>query len=139
MGTRKIRVLIAKVGLDGHDRGAKIVARFLMDAGMEVIYTGLRQTAEDIATAAVQEDVDVVGLSFLSGDHMVLVPKVMQTLKEKGLENIMVIAGGIILKHQIPELKKMGVQEVFLPGIPPAEIASYIQENLSQRSVRVER
>ena len=133
MEKRKIRVLIAKVGLDGHDRGAKIVARFLMDAGMEVIYTGLRQTAEDIATAAVQEDVDVVGLSFLSGDHMVLVPKVMQTLREKGLENVMVIAGGIILKHQIPELKKMGVQEVFLPGIPPAEIASYIQENLSQQ------
>jgi methylmalonyl-CoA mutase C-terminal domain/subunit len=130
MANQKIRVLIAKVGLDGHDRGAKIVARFLMDAGMEVIYTGLRQTAEDIATAAVQEDVDVVGLSFLSGDHMVLVPKVMQTLKEKGLENIMVIAGGIILKHQIPELKQMGVQEVFLPGIPPAEIVSYIQENL---------
>ena len=132
MGTRKIRVLIAKVGLDGHDRGAKIVARSLMDAGMEVIYTGLRQTAEDIATAAVQEDVDVVGLSFLSGDHMVLVPKVMQTLREKGLENTMVIAGGIIRKHQIAELKKMGVQEVFLPGIPPAEIASYIQENLNK-------
>jgi methylmalonyl-CoA mutase C-terminal domain/subunit len=130
MGHRKIRVLIAKVGLDGHDRGAKIVARSLMDAGMEVIYTGLRQTAEQIATAAAQEDVDVVGLSFLSGDHMVLVPKVMQTLKEKGMENKMVIAGGIILKHQIPELKKMGVQEVFLPGTPPAEIASYIKENL---------
>jgi len=133
MGKRKIRVLIAKVGLDGHDRGAKIVARYLMDAGMEVIYTGLRQTPEHIAAAAVQEDVDVVGLSFLSGDHMVLVPKVMQTLREKGLENIMVIAGGIILKHQIPELKKMGVQEVFLPGIPPAEIASYIQEKVDQR------
>ncbi|MDH3882690.1 MAG: cobalamin B12-binding domain-containing protein [Desulfobacterales bacterium] len=133
MGKRKIRVLIAKVGLDGHDRGAKIVARSLMDAGMEVIYTGLRQTPEHIAAAAVQEDVDVVGLSFLSGDHMVLVPKVMQTLREKGLENIMVIAGGIILKHQIPELKKMGVQEVFLPGIPPAEIASYIQEKVDQR------
>ena len=130
MEKRKIRVLIAKVGLDGHDRGAKIVARFLMDAGMEVIHTGLRQTAEDIATAAVQEDVDVVGLSFLAGDHMVLVPKVMQTLREKGLENILVIAGGIILKHQIPELKKMSVQEVFLPGTPPSEIASYIQENL---------
>ena len=130
MGKPRIRVLIAKVGLDGHDRGAKIVARSLMDAGMEVIYTGLRQTPEHIAAAAVQEDVDVVGLSFLSGDHMVLVPKVMQTLREKGLENVMVIAGGIILKHQIPELKKMGVQEVFLPGIPPAEIASYIQENL---------
>jgi methylmalonyl-CoA mutase C-terminal domain/subunit len=130
MGKPKIRVLIAKVGLDGHDRGAKIVARSLMDAGMEVIYTGIRQTAEQIATAAVQEDVDVVGLSFLSGDHMVLVPKVMQALKEKGLENVMILAGGIILKHQIPELKKVGVQKVFLPGIPPAEIASYIKENL---------
>ena len=132
MTNQKIRVLIAKVGLDGHDRGAKIVARYLMDAGMEVIYTGLRQTAEHIATAAAQEGVDVVGLSFLSGDHMVLVPKVMQTLKEKGLENIMVIAGGIILKHQIPELKKIGVQEVFLPGTPPAEIASYIRKNLNK-------
>jgi methylmalonyl-CoA mutase C-terminal domain/subunit len=133
MGNPKIRVLIAKVGLDGHDRGAKIVARSLMDAGMEVIYTGLRQTAEHIAATAAQEAVDVVGLSFLSGDHMVLVPKVMQTLREKGLENVMVIAGGIILKHQIPQLKKMGVQEVFLPGTPPAEIASYIQQNLRQR------
>ena len=132
MGNPKIRVLIAKVGLDGHDRGAKIVARSLMAAGMEVIYTGLRQTAEHIAATAAQEAVDVVGLSFLSGDHMILVPKVMQTLREKGLENIMVIAGGIILKHQIPELKKMGVQEVFLPGTPPAEIASYIQQNLSK-------
>ena len=131
MGKSKIRVLIAKVGLDGHDRGAKIVARSLMDAGMEVIYTGLRQTAEQIATAAVQEDVDVVGLSFLAGDHMVLVPNVMQTLREKGLENMLVIAGGIILKHQISELKKMGVQEVFLPGTPPAEIASYIRQNLN--------
>jgi len=132
MKNRKIRVLIAKVGLDGHDRGAKIVARSLMDAGMEVIYTGLRQTAEQIATAAAQEDVDVVGLSFLSGDHMVLVPKVMQALKEKGLENVMVLTGGIILKHQIPELNKMGVRKVFLPGIPPAKIASYIKENLKE-------
>ena len=131
MGKGKIRVLIAKVGLDGHDRGAKIVARSLMDAGMEVVYTGLRQTAEQIATAAVQENVDVVGLSFLSGDHMVLVPKVMQALREKGLKNIMVIAGGIILKHQLPKLRKMGVQEVFLPGTPPAEIAGYIQQNLN--------
>ena len=130
MENSKIRVLIAKVGLDGHDRGAKIVARTLMDAGMEVIYTGIRQTVEPIARAAVQEDVDVVGLSFLSGDHMVLVPKVMQKLKEKGVEGIMVVAGGIILKHQIPQLKKMGLQEVFLPGTPPAEIASYIQKNL---------
>jgi methylmalonyl-CoA mutase C-terminal domain/subunit len=132
MANQKIRVLIAKVGLDGHDRGAKIVARSLMDAGMEVIYTGLRQTAEHIVTAAAQEYVDVVGLSFLSGDHMVLVPKVMQALKEKGLENIMVIAGGIILKHQIPQLKTMGVQQVFLPGTPPAEIASYIKQNLNK-------
>lgn len=130
MGNQKIRVLIAKVGLDGHDRGAKIVARALMDAGMEVIYTGLRQTVEHIATAAVQEDVDVVGLSFLSGDHMVLVPKVMQALRKKGLEDIIVVAGGIILNHQIPELKKMGVQEVFLPGTPPADIAKYIQDNI---------
>ena len=132
MANQKIRVLIAKVGLDGHDRGAKIVARSLMDAGMEVIYTGLRQTAEQIAATAVQEGVDVVGLSFLSGDHMVLVPKVMQALRKKGLENIMVIAGGIILKHQIPELKKMGVHEVFLPGTPPAEIGSYIHKNLNK-------
>ena len=130
MEKRKIRVLIAKVGLDGHDRGAKIVARALMDAGMEVIYTGLRQTAEQIAMAAVQEDADVVGLSFLAGDHMVLAPKVMLALKEKSLEDIMVLAGGIILKHQIPELKKMGAQEVFLPGTPPAEIARHIRENL---------
>jgi methylmalonyl-CoA mutase C-terminal domain/subunit len=132
MGKRKIRILIAKVGLDGHDRGAKIVARSLMDAGMEVVYTGLRQTAEQIAAAAVQEDVDVVGLSFLAGDHMVLAPKVLRILAAKGLKNIMVIAGGIILKHQIPELKKMGVQEVFLPGTPPAEIVNYIQENLNK-------
>jgi methylmalonyl-CoA mutase C-terminal domain/subunit len=130
MEQRKIRVLIAKVGLDGHDRGAKIVARALMDAGMEVIYTGIRQTVAQIATAAVQEDVDVVGLSFLSGDHMVLAPKVILALKEGGLEDIMVLAGGIILKHQIPQLKKMGAQEVFLPGTPPAEIARYIRENL---------
>ena len=132
MENEKIRVLIAKVGLDGHDRGAKIVARSLMDAGMEVVYTGLRQTAENIATAAAQENVDVVGLSFLAGDHMVLVPKVFQTLRDKGLENIMVIAGGIILKHQIAELKKLGVQEVFLPGTPPAEIATYIRKNLNK-------
>jgi methylmalonyl-CoA mutase C-terminal domain/subunit len=132
MANQKIRVLIAKVGLDGHDRGAKIVARSLMDAGMEVIYTGIRQTAEHIATAAAQEGVDVVGLSFLSGDHMVLIPKVMQALREKGLKNVMVIAGGIILKHQLPKLRKMGVQEVFLPGTPPAEIASYIRKNLNK-------
>ena len=126
----KVRVIIGMLGMDQHEVGAIAVSRILMEAGMEVIYTGIRQTVEHIARAAVQEDVDVVGLSFLSGDHMVLVPKVMQKLKEKGVEGIMVVAGGIILKDQIPELKKMGVQEVFLPGTPPAEIASYIQQNL---------
>ena len=130
MKQRKIRVLIAKVGLDGHDRGAKIVARALMDAGMEVIYTGLRQTAQRIATAALQESVDVIGLSFLAGDHMVLVPKVMHALKEKGMEDIMVLTGGIVLKRQIPDLMKMGIREVFFPGTPPAEIVDYIRENL---------
>ena len=130
MKQRKIRVLIAKVGLDGHDRGAKIVARALMDAGMEVIYTGLRQTAQRVAAAALQEDVDVIGLSFLAGDHMVLVPKVMHALKEKGMEDIMVLTGGIVLKRQIPDLMKMGIREVFLPGTPPAEIVDYIRENL---------
>jgi methylmalonyl-CoA mutase C-terminal domain/subunit len=126
---QKIRVLIAKVGLDGHDRGAKIVARALMDAGMEVIYTGLRQTVDKVVNAAVQEDVDVLGLSFLSGDHMVLIPKVMQRLKEEGVKDILVVVGGIILRRQIPELLKMGVRQVFMPGTPTAEIAGYIREN----------
>jgi methylmalonyl-CoA mutase C-terminal domain/subunit len=130
MKQRKIRVLIAKVGLDGHDRGAKIVARALMDAGMEVIYTGLRQTAQRVAAAALQEDVDVIGLSFLAGDHMMLVPKVMHALKEKGMEDIMVLTGGIVLKRQIPDLMKMGIRKVFLSGTPPAEIVNYIRENM---------
>lgn len=128
MKKRKIRVLIAKVGLDGHDRGAKIVAHQLMNAGMEVIYTGLRQSVDQVVNAALQEDVDVLGLSFLSGDHMVLVPKVMQGLKEKGKEDLMVLVGGVILKRHIPDLMKLGVQEVFLPGTPPAEIVQYIKE-----------
>lgn len=128
MKKRKIRVLIAKVGLDGHDRGAKIVAHQLMNAGMEVIYTGLRQRVDQVVNAALQEDVDVLGLSFLSGDHMVLVPKVMQGLKEKGKEDLMVLVGGVILKRHIPDLMKLGVQEVFLPGTPPAEIVQYIKE-----------
>ena len=129
MSARKIRVLVAKVGLDGHDRGAKIVAHHLMNAGMEVIYTGLRQRVDQVVNAALQEDVDVLGLSFLSGDHMVLVPKIMQGLKDKGKGDLMVLVGGIILKRQIPELRKLGVQEVFLPGTPPAEIVEYIKEN----------
>lgn len=134
MGERKIRVLIAKVGLDGHDRGAKIVARTLSDSGMEVIFTGIRQTVGEVVNAAVQEDVDVVGMSFLSGDHLVLVPKVLKGLKEAGRGDVMVLVGGVILKGHIPQLLGMGVQKVFLPGIPPAEIARYIQENMVFRS-----
>ena len=130
MQKRKIRVVIAKVGLDGHDRGAKIVAHHLMNAGMEVIYTGLRQTVDQVVNTVIQEDADVLGLSFLSGDHMVLVPKIMQGLKEKGKEDLMVLAGGIILKRQIPDLTKLGVHEVFLPGTPPAEIVEYIRSSL---------
>jgi methylmalonyl-CoA mutase, C-terminal domain len=126
---RRIRVLIAKVGLDGHDRGAKIVARALSDAGMEVIYTGIRQSVDQVINTVVQESVDVLGLSFLSGDQGVLIPKVMQALKEKGVEEVMVIVGGIILERQIPELMKLGVRKVFLPGTPPAEIAKYIYDN----------
>jgi len=129
VGKRKIRVLIAKVGLDGHDRGAKIVAHNLRNAGMEVIYTGIRQTVNQVLNAAIQEDVDVLGLSFLSGDHMVLVPKVMQGLKEKGRQDVKVLVGGIILKRYIPELLKMGVKKVFLPGTPPNEIVNYVKKN----------
>src|SRR5271157_3450847 len=124
---RKIRVLLAKIGLDCHDRGVKIVARFLRDAGMEVIYTGLRTTAAEVANAALQEDVDVVGLSFLAGDHMVLVPKVMDGLKEKGKEDVLVLVGGIIPKKHVPELMKLGVSNVFLPGTSPKEIIAYIR------------
>ena len=129
MNKRKTRVVMAKVGLDGHDRGAKIVAHHLMKAGMEVIYTGLRQTVDQVVNTVVQEDADVLGLSFLSGDHMVLVPKIMQGLKEKGREDLMVLAGGIILKRHIPDLMKFGVREVFLPGTPPAEIVEYIRSH----------
>jgi len=131
MEKRKIRVLIAKVGLDGHDRGAKIVAHTLRDSGMEVIYTGIRQTVEQVVSAAVQEDVDVVGLSFLAGDHLVLVPKVIQGIREKGMEDVMVLAGGIISKRHVPDLLKMGVKDVFLPGTPPAKIVQYITENVT--------
>lgn len=131
MQARKIRVLIAKVGLDGHDRGAKIVARSLRDSGMEVIYTGIRQTVDQVVNAALQEDVDVVGLSFLSGDHLVFVPKVIQGLRKKGKKDVMVLAGGVILKRHVSDLLKMGVHKVFLPGTPPAEIVQYIKEHLT--------
>src|SRR5512143_482616 len=113
---RKIRVLVAKPGLDGHDRGAKVVARALRDAGMEVIYTGLRQTPEMIAEAALQEDVDVVGLSILSGAHMALVPRVVQLLRDNGQENVLVYVGGIIPDEDVPALKAAGVKEVYGPG-----------------------
>lgn len=132
MQKRKIRVLIAKAGLDGHDRGAKIVARTLKDAGMEVIYTGLRQSVDQVVSAAVQEDVDVVGLSFLSGDHLVLLPKVVQRLKEQGKGDVTILAGGIILRRHIPDLEELGVNKVFLPGTPPEEIVRYIEENVSR-------
>ena len=116
MTERKIRVLIAKPGLDGHDRGAKVVARALRDAGMEVIYTGLRQTPEQIVAAAVQEDVDAIGLSILSGAHNVLFPEIMRLLREEGATDIVVFAGGIIPEQDIPKLKALGIREIFLPG-----------------------
>ena len=115
---RKIRVLIAKPGLDGHDRGAKVIARALRDAGMEVIYTGLRQTPEQIVAAAIQEDVDAIGLSILSGAHNVLFPEIMRMLKEEGADDVIVFAGGIIPEQDIPRLKEMGIREIFLPGTP---------------------
>ena len=118
MTDRKIRVLIAKPGLDGHDRGAKVIARALRDAGMEVIYTGLRQTPEQIVSAAVQEDVDAIGLSILSGAHNVLFPEIMRLLKEEGAEDIVVVAGGIIPEQDNPKLKDLGIREIFLPGTP---------------------
>lgn len=131
---RKIRVLLAKVGLDGHDRGVKTVARYLVDAGMEVIFTGLRSTPAQVVSAAVQEDVDVVGLSFLAGDHMILAPKVIDGLRECGHQRAMVLLGGIILARDIPELKQKGADEVFLPGTPPNLIVQYIQTNLERLS-----
>ena len=127
----RIRVLIAKPGLDGHDRGAKVVARFLRDSGMEVIYTGLRQTPEMIAESALQEDVEVVGLSILSGAHLELFPAVMGRLKEKGLKPI-VVAGGIIPEEDIPALKQLGVKAVFGPGASSKEIVDYIKSAAPQ-------
>ena len=125
---KKIRVLIAKPGLDGHDRGAKVIARALRDAGMEVIYTGLRQTPEMIATAALQEDVQAVGLSILSGAHMTLVPRVLDLLKLNGQEDVMVFVGGIIPQDDIPALKEMGVRAVFGPGTATADVVNALWE-----------
>ena len=130
MAERKIRVLIAKPGLDGHDRGAKIVARALRDAGFEVIYTGLHQTPEQVAAAAIQEDVDAVGLSVLSGAHNYLFTQVIGLLKEKGADDIAVFGGGIIPPEDIQALKKLGVKEIFTHGTPTREIIRFVRENI---------
>lgn len=131
MTDKKIRVLIAKPGLDGHDRGAKVIARALRDAGMEVIYTGLRQTPEMIASAAVQEDVDVIGLSILSGAHNALCPRLMELLREKGMSDVTVLIGGIIPEADIPGLKKAGIAEVFLPGTSTQDIVDFIRKRFA--------
>jgi methylmalonyl-CoA mutase cobalamin-binding domain/chain len=124
---RKIRVVVAKPGLDGHDRGAKIIARALRDAGMEVIYTGLHQTPEQIAATVIQEDADAVGLSILSGAHMTLVPRVVELLKDQDIEDVVITVGGTIPADDIPELKELGVAEVFTPGAPTDEIVEFIR------------
>jgi methylmalonyl-CoA mutase, C-terminal domain len=133
---RKLRVVIAKPGLDGHDRGAKVIARALRDAGMEVIYTGLRQTPEMIATAALQEDADVIGLSILSGAHNHIAPRLMELLKARGLDDVLVVIGGIIPDVDIPRLKEIGVKGIFLPGTPMQEIIDFIQQNARAREAR---
>ena len=130
---RKIRVVIAKPGLDGHDRGAKVIARALRDAGMEVIYTGLRQTPEQVVSAALQEDADVIGLSILSGAHNHIAPRLMQLLKEKGLDDVLVVIGGIIPDVDIPTLKDIGVKGIFLPGTPMQQIVDFINANARAR------
>ena len=131
---RRIRVVIAKPGLDGHDRGAKVIARALRDAGMEVIYTGLRQTPEQIVGAALQEDADAIGLSILSGAHMHICPRVMDLLKEKGLDDVLVVVGGIIPDVDIPKLQAIGVEGVFLPGTPMQEIVDFISGHVRPRA-----
>jgi methylmalonyl-CoA mutase C-terminal domain/subunit len=130
---RKLRVVIAKPGLDGHDRGAKVIARALRDAGMEVIYTGLRQTAEQIVSAALQEDADVIGLSILSGAHNHIAPRVMELLKEKGLDDVLVLVGGIIPDVDIPKLKAAGVKGIFQPGTSMQTIVEFIESHARPR------
>jgi len=131
MADRKIRVLIAKPGLDGHDRGAKVIARALRDAGMEVVYTGIRQTPEMIAEAALHEDVDVVGMSILSGAHMALVPRVMELLRENDMGDVLVVTGGIIPDEDVPALNEMGIQGIFGPGTPTDKIVNFIREHVA--------
>jgi len=130
---QRIRVVIAKPGLDGHDRGAKVIARALRDAGMEVIYTGLRQTPEQIVAAALQEDADVIGLSILSGAHMHICPRVMKLLRGKGLTDVLVVVGGIIPDVDIPHLNEIGITGIFLPGTPMQEIVEFIRNNTRSR------
>ena len=132
--SQTLRVVIAKPGLDGHDRGAKVIARALRDAGMEVIYTGLRQTPEMIASAAAQEDVDVIGLSILSGAHNALCPRLLELLCEKDMHDVAVVIGGIIPEVDIPGLKQAGIAEVFLPGTPTQEIVEFIRQCASRRA-----
>jgi len=134
MPAKKIRVLLTKPGLDGHDRGAKVIARGLKDAGMEVVYLGLHLTPEQIAAAAVQEDVDVVGLSCLSGAHMALFPEIVNLIKEKSDKNILFIGGGIIPKKDIPQLREAGIIRIFGPGTPLSEISKFIETNLGVKS-----
>jgi len=130
MSERKIRVLVAKPGLDGHDRGAKVIARALRDAGMEVIYTGLRQTPEMIASAALQEDVDAVGISILSGAHNTLCPRIVDLLRENGMDDTLVLVGGIVPQEDIAVLKQKGVSEVFLPGTSTEDIVKFINQHV---------
>ena len=134
MVDRKIRVLVAKPGLDGHDRGAKVIARALRDAGMEVIYTGLRQTPEMIASAALQEDVDAVGISILSGAHNTLCPRIVNLLRENGMDDTLVLVGGIVPQEDIPELKAKGISAVFPPGTSTEDIVKFINENVRPSS-----
>jgi methylmalonyl-CoA mutase C-terminal domain/subunit len=130
MTEKKVRVLVAKPGLDGHDRGAKVIARALRDAGMEVIYTGLRQTPEQIINAALQEDVDAIGLSILSGAHMHLFPRIVDLKREKKLDDVLLFAGGIIPDHDIPKLKEIGIAEIFPPGSSLEEIVNFVQTHV---------
>src|ERR1044072_5326478 len=134
MSSRKIRVLVAKPGLDGHDRGAKVIARALRDAGMEVIYTGLRQTPEMIAAAALQEDVDAVGVSILSGAHNTLCPRIVELLRERGMDDCLVVVGGIIPQEDIVRLKEQGVAEVFLPGTSTEDIVTFLRDTARKRN-----
>ena len=131
---RPIRIVIAKPGLDGHDRGAKIIARSLRDAGMEIIYTGLHQTPEQIAATVVQEDADAVGLSILSGAHMTLVPRVVKLLRDEGADDVVVMVGGTIPRDDIPQLKELGVAEVFTPGAPVQEMVDFIRAQVGARA-----